>query len=271
MAWPYTCPNPLSIHKLTIEQDDKHHKVNFRWGDARVFGTASYWISQYLIIYGQSIISNQNIGSNLFEETIACLLGGHGIPAELGLAAFNVLKSEGLTTLGTPISSFLIEQILSRPILIGKKYLRYRFAKQRSMRIMGVFKYFRENPNPPNEPYALRDWLLKINGIGMKTASWIVRNHTSFTDIAIIDIHIHNAGIAAGFFSRNWRVPKDYTLMEKAFIGFAKSGCIPASGLDALIWSQMRILRTSNIITESDRVRLFHKTDKGLPINALFP
>ena len=47
-------------------------------------------------------------------------------------------------------------------------------------------------------PVALRDWLLAIPGIGPKTASWIVRNRTGSSAVAIIDVHILRAGTSAG-------------------------------------------------------------------------
>jgi N-glycosylase/DNA lyase len=270
MAWPSKCPDPSSIHEINIKIGQLQ-KVIFRWGDAKSFGTASYWISQYLIAFGQEKIPNQNIGSNLFEETLACLLGGYGVPSELGLAGFELLKKQGLTFRSAQVSAAELESILNEPMIVGNKRIRYRFPKQRANRIMDAFNYFNENPAPPNQPYALRNWLLKIKGIGLKTASWIVRNHTSSDDVAIIDIHIHRAGLIAGFFLEQWQVVRDYLLMEEAFLNFANAGCVPASGLDALIWSQMKILNNSKILGNSNRVRLSSKTGKGVPINTLFP
>lgn len=270
MAWPSKCPDPASFHEITIKNGEPQ-KVIFRWGDARSFGTASYWISQYLIAFGQEKIPGQNIGSNLFEETLACLLGGYGVPSELGLAAFKLLREQGLTSINARISLEELENILSQPFVVCNKKIRYRFSKQKASRIMNAFNYFNNNPDPPKQPYSLRKWLLKIKGIGLKTASWIVRNHTASDDVAIIDIHIHQAGLIAGIFSRQWQAARDYLLMEEAFLNFANAGCVPASGLDALIWSQMKILNSSKILGNSNRVQLSFKTDNGVPINALFP
>ena len=247
MTWPNSCPSPRSKYNVVIRMDSHEYCFSFEWGNATVFGTASYWISQYLINFGQNHIPNQKIGKTLFEETVACVLGGYGIPAEVALEAFRILKGEGLATLSHRISGDDIEDVLRRPIFVGNRQFNYRFPKQKATRIVNAFTYFSENPKPPSKPLALRKWLLGINGIGKKTASWIVRNHTASDKVAVIDIHIQRAGNLAGFFLPEWKLPVDYDLMEKAFLAFANAGQIPASGLDSLIWSQMRVLSGPNI------------------------
>ncbi len=72
--------------------------LKFKWGNPLVFGTPSYWIIQTQLVLWNKNYFSYALGKNLFEETIACLLGGYGIPAEVGLKAFEELKYQGLTT-----------------------------------------------------------------------------------------------------------------------------------------------------------------------------
>ena len=58
------------------------------WGAVDAFPTPAYWAYQVLARRVTGSVIPHRLGSNLFEEVAACLLGGHGIPAQVGLAAF---------------------------------------------------------------------------------------------------------------------------------------------------------------------------------------
>ncbi len=237
--------------------------LRFVWGDAASFGTAAYWIAQYLLAFGTTRPRHLALGSSLAEETIACLLGGYGIPAEMALAAFLALRREGLLT--SPGSIEAIEEVLRAPLSYGAEHRRYRFANQRAARVAAALKFFSRQPPLPQEPLRLRDALLQLPGVGYKTASWIVRNHTGTDEVAIVDIHLQRAGLAAGFFDSGWRLPKDYLLFERAFLLFAKAGSVPAAGLDMLIWDQMRRVHRNTPST------VHPEPGVGIPIETLFP
>lgn len=83
---------------------------------------------------------------------------------------------------------------------------------------------------------------MKLPGIGPKTASWIVRNQTGSDEVAIIDIHVFRACVAAGIFDPNWKLPGDYWECERAFLRFAQLGQVSSAALDACIWAQMHEL-----------------------------
>lgn len=80
---------------------------------------------------------------------------------------------------------------------------------------------------------------MKINGIDLKTASWIVRNYRKSDCVAIIDIHIHRAGLLAGFNIKD-NLQKDYFKMEKKFLNFCNNINLSAAKVDAIIWRTMR-------------------------------
>jgi thermostable 8-oxoguanine DNA glycosylase len=86
----------------------------------------------------------------------------------------------------------------------------------------------------------LREWLFGFDGIGMKTASWITRNHFGSDNVAILDIHVFRAGVLARLFDASDSVARHYRRLEARFLEFAKGLGVRASILDALIWAEMR-------------------------------
>ena len=56
---------------------------NIKWGSAYQLFTPAYWVIQ--IFYREPKIRNHKLDASLLEEIIACLLGGHGIKAEVGI------------------------------------------------------------------------------------------------------------------------------------------------------------------------------------------
>lgn len=210
------------------------------WGPAHWFGTPAYWLEQCTLRAPATF----RLGDNLIEEIAACLLGGYGIPAEVGLAAFNVLRGSGLLRSRRPPSEAQVLGAISGPIRVGKRFVRYRFVHQRSQRLAACLAILAENTLPA-EPLALREALRNLPGIGLKTASWIVRNYTGSDYVAIIDVHVQRACTAAGLFDTAWQLPRDYLECEEAFLSFAKSGGVSAAALDACIWEQMHELGSS--------------------------
>jgi len=76
----------------------------------------------------------------------------------------------------------------------------------------------------------------------MKTASWIARNTCNSDDLAVIDIHVHRAGVVAEVFDRSWTVQRHYRWFEDAFCAWAQAGGVRTADLDACVWNQMAYL-----------------------------
>jgi hypothetical protein len=212
--------------------------LHFYWGLAHELGTAAYWVEQTRL---RPTPASYALGGTLAEELGACLLGGHGIPADIGLAAYRALRDAGL--LSPPATAGLLESVLSRPLCVpGRdRPVRYRFPRQRAGRLAEALTIL-DASEPPADPLELRDWLMSLPGVGPKTASWIVRNRSACDRIAIIDVHVHRAGVAAGFFSSSWRLPRDYAIFEEAFCRVAWLAGVSAAALDACMWDQMQRL-----------------------------
>lgn len=207
------------------------------WGAVDAFPTPAYWTYQVMArrICGTS--PRYRLGTTLAEEVSACLLGGHGIPAEVGVAAFRRLQGLGVLS-STPSESKLLD-LLSQPIDLNGRPIRYRFAGQKARYLSCALSLLSAERPPEHNGRGLRDWLLQIPGVGYKTASWIARNWLDADDVAILDIHILRAGALSRFFDDRLTVERDYVELEAQFLRFAAAIGVKASELDAVMWLEM--------------------------------
>jgi N-glycosylase/DNA lyase len=233
---------------VRLELPPPTHEVvpGVSWGAVDAFPTPAYWAYQVLARRVSGTTVRYRIGDTLAEEVAACLLGGHGIPASIGLAAFRHLKRHGLLSPahGVPTEADLLER-LSAPMELDGKQVHYRFAKQKARYLHSAFSRLAEGPAPIATGRQLRDWLLPVQGIGPKTASWIARNWLDADDVAILDIHILRAGLLGGFFEQGLTVERDYLKLEQQFLAFARGLGVRASELDALMWLEMASSQTT--------------------------
>jgi thermostable 8-oxoguanine DNA glycosylase len=183
--------------------------------------------------------SSHRLGETLTEEAAACLLGGHGIPAEVGLAAFVHLRDLGLLS-GPPPSSDVIARALAEPLIVGPRRVRYRFVRQKAHYLNGALTRLAAETPDSSSGRAFRQWFLGLSGFGPKTASWVARNWLGADDVAIIDVHIFRAGIIAKLFSARDSIQRAYFDLEERFLHFAYGLGVATSMLDALMWRDMR-------------------------------
>jgi thermostable 8-oxoguanine DNA glycosylase len=213
------------------------------------------------------------LGRTLAEEVGACLLGGHGIPASVGLSAFEYLRSQGAFSDSPPSEAQLLEW-LSHPVMVNGRPVRYRFAKQKSKYLASALNAIQQVPILQSGR-SLRDWLLELPGIGYKTASWVARNWLSADDVAILDIHILRFGQAIGLFPASLTVERHYHELEKLFLDLCHRIGIRPSELDAVIWYEMATspLTVRHLVgeikgerVEPRRLRPSKKADQQLPL-----
>ncbi len=208
------------------------------WGAMEAFPTPAYWAYQ---VYARRLTGNRinyKLGATLKEEVGACLLGGHGIPANVGVAAFHHVRARGAFGDDPPSEDMLLEWLLE-PLAIDERKVRYRFAKQKARYLSAALQKLSVELPPLANGKELRNWLLDIPGIGYKTASWVARNWLDADDVAILDIHILRAGLLGNFFESNLTVERNYLELEEQFIRFSKGLGVRASELDALMWLEM--------------------------------
>ena len=207
------------------------------WGAIEAFPTPAYWAYQVMARRICNGMPRHRLGSTFAEEVGACLLGGHGIPASVGIAAFRRLQSQGMLT-GAPTESELFE-LLAKPLEINGRQIKYRFARQKARYLSAALTCLSNEQPPMNSGRELRQWLVQLPGIGFKTASWVVRNWLDADDVAILDIHILRAGALASFFDESLTVERNYLELEEQFLLFAQAIGVRPSELDSVMWFEM--------------------------------
>ncbi|MES0197022.1 hypothetical protein [Mesorhizobium sp. M0011] len=207
------------------------------WGSPDVLFTPSFWKYQSEAQIRRHRYADHRLGDTLLEEIAVCLLGGYGIPAEMGMVAFHRLREHEMLQ-GAAVEQEMLD-LLSRPFKMAGKERRYRFAAQKASYLCRSLKMAKELDTdlPARE---LRDRLLSFPGIGPKTASWIVRNYLNSDDVAIIDVHLYRACVMMNVFESETDPSRDYFKLEDLFLTFAEGIKVRASILDAIMWDFMR-------------------------------
>lgn len=208
------------------------------WGDASTPLTPAYWRAQTWM-WSIEEPDHFRLGRTLEEELLACMLGGYGIPAEVGLAAYRRLGRAMRRTPDVLRDPLAVQGMLSAPLDVDGRAVRYRFASQKAGYIASAFRDLPRLDRGAADR-ELRDQLTTLRGVGPKTASWVVRNLRSSDEVAILDVHILRAGSALGIFDPEHRVERHYPRMESAYLSFARGISAPASLLDSVIWMTMR-------------------------------
>lgn len=227
------------IRSLVLPPAEAEVLPGVHWGRFDTLFTAAFWAGRLWLHQETNTSASFRLGDTLAEEVVACLLGGHGLPASVGLAAYRRLREAGLCV-GQPAAERLEAELL-RPLQIQGRSVHYRFPRQRARFIALALQAIATMPTPATD-MALRAFLMTLPGIGPKTASWITRNWLGSDRVAIIDIHIQRAGILAGVFPRSWNPARHYLQLEQRFLEFARAIGAPASLLDNIIWQEMRHL-----------------------------
>ncbi len=213
------------------------------WGLAEEICSPAYWAGQAWI-WEVEAPDHFRLGQSLEEELIACLLGGYGIPAEVGLAAYDRLREIHNDDPDHLLCNDAVLQLLREPLNVKGRSVRYRFAKQKSVYLASSLRQLRDiDQDAPDRQ--LRDALIALPGVGPKTASWVVRNWRGSDCISILDIHILRAGRILEIFPASWSVERHYHKLEDAFLGFAQAIGVKASILDSVMWMNMRQLPNS--------------------------
>lgn len=222
-----------------LSHPDQEIMPGVKWGNYCQLYTAAFW--KYM--YQSNLDTFQNnvhrLGDTIIEEVVACILGGFGIPSEMGLLAFARLKNDNLIRNGVSYEELATALYLPFETDTGK-FVRYRFYNQKSRYIFDFLNRGDLDQINIDNDLLLRKWLLTVNGIGPKTASWITRNWLQSENVAILDIHILRAGLIAGFFDDISKVDKNYFLLEKLYIKFCRAANVLPSNMDAIIWSYMK-------------------------------
>lgn len=229
------------MHSLDVPAaDDIVDGWEFCWGNADRPMTPAYWAAQAWM-WRLDAPDHYRLGSSLEEELLACMLGGYGIPAEIGLAAYDRLRKSMHASPDALADDRAVIEALSTPFRVGERTVRYRFARQKAGYVAAAFRAL-PTIDRSLDDVALRDELTKLHGVGRKTASWVVRNLRRSDEVAILDVHILRAGRSLGIFDPDLTVGRHYLALETAYLRFAASIGTAASILDSVMWNTMRQL-----------------------------
>jgi len=227
------------IGDLVLPDSTNQAMPGIQWGHFDEFFTPAYWAAQAWMAARNGQYRNYRLGENLIEEVAACLLGGYGMVSELGLAAYAKVRDAGILSCRSP-SQTKVCTLLREPLLVDGRVLHYRYPQQRSRYLCDAVTRLHNETPPQSSDTDFRNWLLTFPGIGPKTASWITRNWLNSDNVAVIDVHIHRAGLLMGLFGQEHQLPRHYFEMEDRFLRFATAiGAQPAV-LDNLMWQHMR-------------------------------
>lgn len=231
-----TAQPSATVTRMVTLQTEQWGSRDVIWGQSWEHGTAAYWLEATRRSGRAEDWDRHRLTGSLHDEVALCMLGGFGMPYELALAAFTAVHEQVLQHSSTPTET-AIETVLLQPLPVGNTMRRYRFPHQRARRLAAALRHLHSTPAPQN-PLEIRDWLTGAPGIGLKTASWIVRNRWPDAPVAILDVHVLRAGVRATVFPEGARVTSAYRQLEALFVAWAGVEEIRASDLDATIWAE---------------------------------
>ena len=189
--------------------------------------------------------------SALRRELVFCLLGGHGVAYELAHSATRTVSSlqpfeEGWKrgALRRAIHRELVKPQFEPPRADGS-LRRYRFPTRKARLVTEAVFWVRTQGGLRDGLVACeteserRAWLCGCPGVGMKTASWILRNCGWAQRLAIIDVHLLRALDEADLVG-DAQLPRDYERLEQTYLEWAdRLGACPAA-LDLFLWEVQR-------------------------------
>jgi thermostable 8-oxoguanine DNA glycosylase len=227
------------VRQLRLPDASEEVMTGICWGAFDQFFTPAYWVSQLWMLSDDPVALSYKLGTTLKEETAACMLGGHGITAEMCLAAYDALRERGL--LAKPVvAQQELAAALKEKLTFGKRTFSYRFPNKKAEYLAPALNALTNEAPPEDNHGAFRNWFLRFAGVGLKTASWITRNWLNSASVAILDIHVVRCGRLCGLFGREQDPAKHYRQMETLFLDFARRIRADAAKLDVLMWQQMR-------------------------------
>ena len=212
----------------------------------------NYWRSVERI-YREAVATSRAVSHiDVEDELLFCLLGGYGITEEHGRSAWETVRKL------EPFSEAWRDDELLRTLMATLEYpqfepvradgspRRYRFPKQKAAIIVKARGWIRgrkpldESLLYWDDPHDRRRILLGCPGLGLKSASWLLRNLGMGDGLAILDVHLVRALQDTKRIAYDVRLPRDYYTVEKAFLKWCHELDAPSDAFDLFIWEWQR-------------------------------
>jgi N-glycosylase/DNA lyase len=187
----------------------------------------------------------------LRHELLFCLLGGFGVTFELAHSATDVISrlQPFSSEWRVPSLRAAIRRELEEPQFEPRRgdgsLRRYRFPRRKAVLVAGAASWVREHDaladglSRRSTTRERREWLCSCPGVGLKTASWLLRNCGFEREVAILDIHVIRAMTEVGLIDEAV-LPRDYERIEDLYLHWADElGACPAA-LDLFLWDVQR-------------------------------
>ena len=204
-------------------------------------------------VYRQAVTPSPVISHvDVEDELLFCLLGGYGITEEHGRSAWKTVRQL------EPFSEAWEDDDLIRILMATLEYpqfeplradgspRRYRFPRQKAAIIVKAREWIRDR-KPLDEcllywddPNDRRRLLIGCPGLGLKSASWLLRNLGMGDGLAILDVHLVRALQDTKRIANDVRLPRDYYMVEKAFLEWCRELDAPSDAFDLFIWERQR-------------------------------
>ncbi len=216
------------------------------------------WWQDVWSSYGDRYLTetaNEPLGEDgLRRELIFCLLGGHGVTFELASSATEVVAQlDPFGSQWTPARlcvalGYELERPQFAPRRLDGSLRRFRFPRRKAQLLARAAEWVRTETSIRAGLEAWsgeserRAWLCACPGLGLKSASWMLRNCGWGRELAILDVHLLRAMGEAGLV-RDVRLPRDYEAVERTYLRWAAElGACPAA-LDLFLWDVERSRR----------------------------
>ena len=249
---------------MTAQQNDpnvlrvKPSEANFLREDSwdhsldGTIGIEGYWRSVEGA-YRQTVVPSRIIDhADVEDELLFCLLGGYGITEEHGRSAWQAVRQlEPFSEVWRDDDLFTrimatLELPQFEPRRADGSLRRYRFPKRKAAIIVKARGWVRSR-KPLDEcliywddPKDRRRILVGCPGLGLKSASWLLRNLGMGDGLAILDVHLVRALQNTKRIANDVRFPRDYYTVEKAFLEWCRELDAPSDAFDLFIWEWQR-------------------------------
>jgi thermostable 8-oxoguanine DNA glycosylase len=187
------------------------------------------------------------------NELLFCLLGGHGVTFELArsaaavLAPLNVFGAEWETPALEAAVRTELDTAQFEPLRRDGSFRRYRYPRRKAQLTAQAAAWVRarhplqEHVAQLRDEGARREFLCDCPGIGLKTASWLLRNVGLGEALAVLDVHVLRALTAAGRITEV-RLPRDYHAVEQRFLAWCDELNAPPAAFDLMVWEWQRVV-----------------------------